>query len=95
LNLDVQELALAFATACKPGGHGFGEALRLDSKASFYKTIGEWECVVEFGLAGKVTHAEVIEPVERAQPALAACNYLDSEFPGVHKFQYIAANVIG
>ncbi len=76
---------MTFASTGEPGAHGFGQAFRLDSKARFYKAIGEWKRVVKFGLASEIAHAKVIEPVERAWPALGACNHLDAEFSSVHR----------
>ena len=84
MNLDAHGLTVALASFREPLGQGSREALGVDTKASFKQAFSGRKGVVEFGRAGEIAHGKAVEPIERAQAALAIDDDLDLEFAGVH-----------
>jgi hypothetical protein len=83
--LNDDRIALAFAALHEPCGEAFGETFWREAKAGFDFAVGNGESVIKFGGVGKVAHAELIEPIERAGAGFAADDYVDVEFLGVHE----------
>src|SRR5260370_40307271 len=78
-------LAFPFTALREPLGEAFGEAFRNQPEAGFDFSISNRKRVVEIGRVGKVAHAELIQPFERAGPSFAANHDLDGEFLCLHE----------
>jgi hypothetical protein len=78
-------LAFAFAALREPGGQAFGESFGSQPETGFDSALSHGQSVVKFGGVGKVAHAELIEPFERASAGFAADDNLYLEFLCVHK----------
>jgi hypothetical protein len=63
-NLKAHRLSPALAALGEPGAHGFRQAPGLNAKARFHETFCKGKRVVEFGLAGEITHTKIIEPIK-------------------------------
>jgi len=76
---------MAFATLCEPGAHGFGQVLGLHAKARFYEALGNRKCVIKLSFAGKVAHAKIVKPIDRAGAALDTYDDFDAQLLSVHE----------
>ena len=70
MNLDSYRPPLALASPREPFTHGLGQPFRQDAESRFERAIAGRQGIVEFGLSGKISHAEAVEPFERAGPPL-------------------------
>jgi hypothetical protein len=77
-------LAFAFAALREPRAKSFGETLGREPEARFDSSFCHGKRVIKIGGVGKVAHAELIEPFERAGASLAADHHVDVEFLRVH-----------
>lgn len=77
-------LALAFAPLREPRGEAFGETFGGEAEAGFYLSFSDRKSVVEVGRVGEVSHAELIEPIERAGAGFTADDDVDVKFLCVH-----------
>lgn len=80
-------MAFAVAALGEPGGQALGKTLRSETKAGFKAAIGDGESVVKVGGVGEIAHGELIEPLKRARPPLAANQDVYLEFLGIHKLR--------
>jgi hypothetical protein len=91
----MHRLPLALATLGEPGAHGFRQALGLDAVTRFDEAFGKRKRVVKLGLAGKVAHTKIVEPIERTWPALGAHQDVDAQFPSEHEASIACARARG
>jgi len=85
LYFDLDGLAFAFPTLGEPGGQAFGKTLGGEAKAGFEASISDGQGVVKVGGVGEIAHGELIQPLERARPALAADQHIHLKFLRVHR----------
>jgi len=83
-NFNLYRSALSFASLGERSTHSLSKALRLYTEARFEQAFGDGKGIVKFGLAGKITHAKAIEPIERAWAALAIHDNFDTQLLGIH-----------
>jgi hypothetical protein len=84
VNLDADGLAAALAALGGPIAQGLRQACGRDAKAGFEFALCDGQRVVKFGGAGKVAHAEAIEPLERTRATFLASNDLHDKLLGEH-----------
>jgi hypothetical protein len=68
---DLHGLAFAFSALRQPSAETLCKALRSDAKAGFYLTFGKWQGVIKFRGIGEIPHAELIQPLQRANSPLS------------------------
>ena len=83
-NFNLHGPTLSLASLGEGSTHSLSKALRLYTEACFEQAFGDGKGIVKFGLAGKITHAKAIEPVERAWAALAIHDNFNTQLLGVH-----------
>ena len=84
-------MALAFAALGQPGGQAFGKFLWGETKTGFDFAVGQRQCIVKLGGVSEVAHAELVQPLQRAGPALAANHHIHREFLSVHEEKFSIA----
>ena len=76
--------AVAFATLGEPGGQRRGKSLGRDAEAGFDLSFRDGERIVKFGGVREITHAEAVQPLERACPPFSNDDDFDVELLRVH-----------
>jgi len=72
----------------------------MDAKTRFEKALGNRKCVIELGLARKVAHTKIVQPIERTGTAVCTSDDVDAQLlsehevniPATHGAAYDAAN---
>jgi hypothetical protein len=83
----VDWLSFTFAALREPRSEPLGKTIRRQAKAGFHLAVSDGEGVVKFGGIGEVAHAELVEPFERTETALAANQDMYFEFLSIHREQ--------
>ena len=87
-------MSLTFAALREPGGKALGKALRGEAEAGLDGTVGHGERFVKIGGVGEISHAELVEPLERTRAAFAANQNIHMELLRVHKSESTTAGVL-
>src|SRR2546428_179424 len=61
-----------------------GQTLGLHAKTGFQSPFTQGKRIVKFGGIRKISHAEAVQPVERARAALPGNHHVHVKFLGVH-----------
>ncbi len=83
-DLHVDGPAVAFASLREPSGECRGEAFGRNAEAGFDLAFGNGKRVVELGGVREVTHAEAVEPLERARLLLSGDDHVNLKPLRVH-----------
>jgi len=86
-DFDANGLSLALSPLREPSRESFGETFWREAEARLDEARGNGEGIVEFGGIGEVAHAELVEPFERTETALAANQDIHFEFLSIHREQ--------
>jgi hypothetical protein len=78
-------LAFAFSSLREPSGQSLGKAFRSEPETGFHSALRDRQRVIKIRGVGKVAHAELIEPFERASSGVSPDDDLYFEFLRVHK----------
>ena len=81
---DPHRLPFAFAALRQPRRQAIGKTLWAQAKTRFNLPIGNGQSVVKFNRIGEVTHAELVQPLQRAGAALATNHNIDQKPLRVH-----------
>jgi hypothetical protein len=83
-HFDLHELAFAFSALRQPRAETFRKAFRGHAKAGLDSSLGNRQRIVEVSGIREISHAELVEPFQRARTPLPANYYVHFEFLGVH-----------
>jgi len=79
-----QRLSLTLAPLRQPRAQSFRKTFRGQAEAGFHATVLHRQSVVELRRVGKIAHAELIQPLQRAVSALTFDPYIHVKFLCVH-----------
>ena len=71
MNLNLDASTPAFSTLVQPSSKAFCKALWRNAKTGLHFAFGDGQCIVKFRCIGEISHAELIEPIERTCLPLA------------------------
>ena len=77
-------LPFAFAALREPGAEALGEALGRQPEACLHLPFADRQRVVKLRGVGEISHAKLIEPLQRAEAPLPAYHNVHFKFLRVH-----------
>jgi hypothetical protein len=80
----LHRLPFTFSALRQPCAETFREPFRRNAKTGLHSSFGDWQRVVKLHRIGKIPHAELIEPLQRASAPFPANHHIHFEFLGVH-----------